>query len=130
MAIEAVLREAFRVLKPGGRFAVSDVVVRGETPPEVQALLLRALETGEIQTVGGAPHRVRVPAAVPARLDHPHPRVRHDQRPVLAHRPRPDRHADIGRGKSRSVINSISNHGNYFLLLFFYLGDYLFFFLW
>src|SRR5206468_1121195 len=51
---DQVLAEAFRVLKPGGRFAVSDVVTRGSVPEEVRNSMLLwvgciagALEEGE-----------------------------------------------------------------------------------
>jgi len=37
---DRVLRESFRVLKPGGRFAVSDVVTRGEIAPEIRQSVL------------------------------------------------------------------------------------------
>jgi SAM-dependent methyltransferase len=54
---DAVLREAFRVLKPGGKFAVSDVVVRGEVPSDVRrsmelwvGCIAGALEDREYET--------------------------------------------------------------------------------
>src|SRR5678809_1264673 len=53
-----VLAEAFRVLKPGGRFAVSDVVTRGEMPDDVRrnmelwvGCVAGALEESEFHTL-------------------------------------------------------------------------------
>ncbi len=53
-----VLSEAFRVLKPGGRFAVSDVVVRGEVPDDIRrnmelwiGCVAGALEESEFRTL-------------------------------------------------------------------------------
>jgi ubiquinone/menaquinone biosynthesis C-methylase UbiE len=54
---DRVLSEAFRVLKPGGRLAVSDVVVRGEVPAEIRrsvelwiGCVAGALEEGEYRS--------------------------------------------------------------------------------
>ncbi len=54
---DRVLSEAFRVLKPGGRFAVSDIVVRGQMPAEIRrrvelwaGCIAGALEESEYQS--------------------------------------------------------------------------------
>ena len=46
-----MLNEAFRVLKPGGRFAVSDIVTRGEMPEQIrrQVLLWSGCIAGALQ---------------------------------------------------------------------------------
>jgi SAM-dependent methyltransferase len=57
-----VLREAFRVLRPGGRFAVSDVVIRGEVPASVRQSML--LWVGCIAgALEGSDYRAKLTAA-------------------------------------------------------------------
>ncbi len=48
---DKVIKEAFRVLKPGGRFAVSDIVTRGEMPAQIrnQVLLWSGCIAGALQ---------------------------------------------------------------------------------
>jgi len=50
---DQVLREAFRVLKPGGRLAVSDIVTHGEISPEIRrsALLWAGCVAGALEDV-------------------------------------------------------------------------------
>jgi len=82
---DRVLREAFRVLKPGGRFAVSDVVVRGEIP----AALRKNMELW-VGCIGGAlsesDYRAKLAAAGFAAIDVEVTRVYHaeDAREFLA----------------------------------------------
>jgi len=66
-----VLREAFRVLRPGGRFAVSDVVVQGTLPDSIRGsmeawagCLAGALEEAEYRTLLGQAGFVRVDVEV------------------------------------------------------------------
>jgi len=59
---DKVLREAFRVLKPGGRFAVSDIVTQGDVPEEIRksALLWAGCVAGALED---AEYRSKLAAA-------------------------------------------------------------------
>lgn len=65
---DQVFREAFRVLKPGGRFAVSDVVTRGPVPDQVRNSML--LWVGCIAgALGEEDYRAKLAAAGFAKID-------------------------------------------------------------
>ena len=81
---DKVLREAFRVLKPGGRFAVSDVVTSGEITPEIRKSILLwvgciagALDETDCRSklaAAGPGHRRRTNAHLPCRRSQRHSR--------------------------------------------------------
>ena len=78
---DKVLREAFRVLKPGGRFAVSDVVVRGDVPEQVR----RSMEMW-VGCIAGALQDYEYIGKLAKRRIRRH---RHRADPRLQHRGRP-----------------------------------------
>lgn len=82
---DRVLREAFRVLKPGGRFAVSDVVTLGEITPEIRqsVLLWVGCVAGALEDVE---YREKLAAAGFEQIDIEPTRVYHveDARQLLA----------------------------------------------
>jgi SAM-dependent methyltransferase len=105
---DRVLREAFRVLKPGGRFAVSDVVTRGDIPSEVRRNML--LWVG---CIAGALDEVQYMAKLTAagftRHQHgAHPRLQGRRCPRLLHRPgyRRRRHGLGGRRQDLQRVHS------------------------
>ena len=82
---DQVLKEAFRVLKPGGRFAVSDVVVRGEVP----AAIRKSMELW-VGCVAGALSETRLPQQARQRgirkhRRRSHARVRQRRRARIPH---------------------------------------------
>ncbi len=79
-------REAFRVLKPGGRFAVSDVVVRGDVPAEVR----RSMELW-VGCIAGALRGIRIrrqarEGGIRCDRHRADPRLQHRRRPAVSHR--------------------------------------------
>ncbi len=102
---DRVLGEAFRVLKPGGRFAVSDIVVRGEMPAEIR----RRLEAWA-DCIAGAlaetEYRAKLARAGFEQIGFEPTRIysAEQAREVLAGAPDADRIAQLAAGKFMSAF--------------------------
>ena len=108
-----VLAEAFRVLKPGGRFAVSDVVVRGGLPDAVKASMplwtgcvAGALEEKEFIALLDRRRASRTPSIEPTRVY-----TRDDAAALLAGTGLDVALADAGRGKDHERVRSRDEAG-------------------